>query len=117
MQHLSRIASKANPNLQPEEADNLNVGLIWSPTDNFEAKLDYWAIDYTNVITKEQAQGIVQRTLILQLQVIRTGVLIGVTTNYFNAGYVETDGFDMSYDFDTDLSDGILTLDLMLRIC
>ena len=109
-----RIASKANPNLQPEEADNLNVGLIWSPTDNFEAKLDYWAIDYTNVITKEQAQGIVARTP-NSAQVIRTGgVLTGVTTNYFNAGYVETDGFDIELGYDTDLSDGILNLGLNL---
>ena len=40
-----RIASDANPNLLPEEADNLNVGLIWSPTDDFQAKLDYWSVD------------------------------------------------------------------------
>ena len=36
------------------------------------------------------------------------------TTNYFNAGYVETDGFDIELGYDTDLSDGILNLGLNL---
>ena len=38
-----RIAQKGNLNLQPESADNLNVGVLWSPTDSFDMKLDYWA--------------------------------------------------------------------------
>ena len=37
-----------------------------------------------------------------------------MTTNYFNAGYVETDGFDIELGYDTDLSDGILNLGLNL---
>ncbi len=105
-----RIAAKANPNLVPEEADNLNVGFIWSPTDSFQTKLDYWAVDYTNAITKEQAQGIVQRSPNSD-QVKRTGgTLTGVTTNYFNASYVDTDGIDLELAYDIDLANGILGL-------
>ena len=106
-----RIASQANPNLVPEEADNFNVGLIWSPTDNFQSKLDYWVVDYTNVITKEAAQGVVQRTPTAS-SVIRNsgGTLIGVTTPYFNASYVETDGIDLEMSFNTDLASGLLSL-------
>ena len=52
-----RVAQANNPNLDPEESDNLNIGLIWSPNDNFNLKLDYWAIDYTDLITIESAQG------------------------------------------------------------
>ena len=106
-----RIAAKANPNLLPEEADNLNLGLIWNQ-DDFTAKVDYWAVDYTNVITKEQAQGIVLRTP-NSAKVIRTeGTLSGVTTSYFNAGYVETDGFDIELSYSMDLASGILGLGL-----
>ena len=57
-----RIAQDGNPNLKSEEADNMNLGIIWRPSDNFEAKLDYWMVDYTNVISIESAQGIVART-------------------------------------------------------
>ena len=106
-----RIASQANPNLIPEEADSYNFGLIWSPTDSFQSKLDYWVVDYTNVITKEAAQGVVQRTP-NDSSVIRNsgGTLIGVTTPYFNASYVDTDGIDLELSFNTDLASGILAL-------
>jgi len=107
-----RIASDANPKLLPEEADNLNVGLIWSPTDDFQAKLDYWSVDYTNKITKEQAQGIVQRTPNDAAVIRVSGTLSGVVTPYFNASSVDTDGIDieLSYAMDTNL--GQLSLGL-----
>ena len=113
-----RIAQAANPNLEPEEADNLNIGLIWSPTDSFQAKLDYWAVDYTNVITIESAQGLVNADP-TGAQVIRVandtgtnngGTLSGVTTNYINAAFVDTDGVDLELSYDTDLGPGILGL-------
>ena len=105
-----RIASQANPNLIPEEADNYNVGLIWSPTDSFQSKLDYWVVDYTNVITKEAAQGVVQRTPNDPLVIRESGTLAGVTTPYYNASYVDTDGIDLELSFNTDLASGILAL-------
>ena len=106
-----RIAQKGNLNLQPESADNLNVGILWSPTDSFDMKLDYWAVDYQDVITIENAQGIIQATP-NSSQVIRssTGTLAGVTTNYFNASSVETNGFDLEMSYQTDTDAGLLTL-------
>ena len=106
-----RIAQKGNLNLQPESADNLNVGVLWSPTDSFDMKLDYWAVDYQDVITIENAQGIIQATP-NSSQVIRsaTGTLAGVTTNYFNASSVETNGFDLEMSYQTDTDAGLLTL-------
>ena len=104
-----RIAAAADNTLQPEEADNFNVGVIWSPND-FQMKLDYWAVDYTNVITKESAQGIVQRTPNSPQVIRQDGTLVGVTTPFFNAAFVETDGVDleMSYNMDTDA--GLISL-------
>ena len=108
-----RIAQDGNPNLKSEEADNLNLGVIWRPTDSFEAKLDYWMVDYTNVITIESAQGIVARTP-NDPKVKRTidGTLTGVTTSYFNAASVETNGFDveMSYGMDTAIGEMLFGL-------
>ena len=31
-----------NPNLNPEESDNMNIGAIWKPTDRLSMKLDYF---------------------------------------------------------------------------
>ncbi|MFT6518938.1 MAG: iron complex outermembrane receptor protein, partial [Candidatus Azotimanducaceae bacterium] len=52
-----RVAQNANENLKPEEADNFNFGVIWDPTDSLHITADYWKVDYTNVITIENAQG------------------------------------------------------------
>ena len=99
-----RIAAKNNPNLAPEESDNMNIGALWNPTDQLSMKLDYWAIDYTDVITIENAQGKVAANP-NDPDVKRTtgGTLTGVTTKYFNAAYVNTSGldFESTYDFDT----------------
>jgi iron complex outermembrane receptor protein len=102
-----RIAQNANANLKAEEATNLNIGMIWDPTDAFHMSLDYWAVEYSDVITIENAQGKVVADP-GQSDVKRTtgGTLIGVTTNYFNAAEVNTSGFDleMTYAFaETDM--------------
>ena len=108
-----RIATAGNTNLKPEESDNLNMGVIWRPNDNFEAKFDYWMVDYTNVITVASAQGIVARDP-SDPRAKRTidGTLTGVTTSYFNASSVDTNGFDveMSYGMDTAIGEMLFGL-------
>ena len=109
-----RIAQKNNPNLKPEESDNLNMGVIWRPLDELEMKLDYWAIDYTDVITIESAQGKVLANPLGDPDVKRTtgGTLVGVTTNYFNAASVDTNGVDFEISYANDVSIGQLDLGL-----
>ena len=101
-----RIAQNANEDLSPEEADNLNVGVVWDPVDSFHMTVDYWAVDYKDVITIESAQGKVV-TDPFQTDVKRNsnGDLIGVTTNYFNASSVETNGFDIAAEYYLPASD------------
>ena len=111
-----RIAQANNPNLAPEESDNMNIGAIWNPTDKLSMKLDYWAIDYTNVITIESAQGKVAANP-LDPDVKRTagGTLTGVTTKYFNAANVNTSGldFESTYDFDTSFGQAQVGVNMM----
>ena len=91
-----RIAQNANEDLSPEQSKNLNIGLVWDPVDSLHVTLDYWAVDYEDVITIENAQGKVLADS-AQSDVKRNsnGDLIGVTTNFFNAAEVEADGFDI----------------------
>ena len=110
-----RVAQNANPDLKAEEADNVNLGAVWNATDNLQVTLDYWAVDYTDVITIESAQGKVVADP-GQSDIKRTagGTLFGITTNYFNAATVNTDGIDIEvvYDFPaSNLGDISLTLD------
>ena len=111
-----RIAQANNPNLAPEESENMNIGAMWNPTEKLSMKLDYWAIDYTNVITIESAQGKVAANP-LDPDVKRTtgGTLTGVTTQYFNAANVNTSGldFESTYDFDTSFGQAQVGVNMM----
>jgi iron complex outermembrane receptor protein len=108
-----RIAQNGNDGLSPEESENLNLGILWNPKDNLSFKMDYWAIDYSNVITIESPQGkVINNPLDLDVKRTVDGTLIGVTTKYFNAANVDTNGIDIeiNYSLDTDL--GSLTFGL-----
>ncbi len=95
-----RVAQNANPKLKAEEADNLNVGLIFDPTDSLHLSIDYWAVDYTNVITIESAQGkVIANPTQSDVKRNSNGDLIGVTTHYFNAAFVKTNGFDFGASY------------------
>ena len=95
-----RVAQNANENLKPEEANNFNVGAIWDPIEGLHLTLDYWRVDYSNVITIESAQGkVIESPLQSDVKRNVAGDLIGVTTNYFNAAEVKTDGIDFEADY------------------
>ena len=101
-----RISQANNPNLDAEESDNTNIGLIWTPNDQMNVKFDYWAIDYTDLITIESAQGkVIANPLDPDVKRTVDGTLTGVNTSYFNASSVDTNGYDleMTYDFDTSM--------------
>ena len=108
-----RIAQDGNANLSPEESENFNIGAIWRPQSNLELKLDYWSIDYSDVITIESAQGIVTASPFAKA-VKRTidGTLVGVTTKYFNASNVKTDGIDFAINYSPNFSFGYIDLGL-----
>ena len=55
------VRTQPNPSgaaLSPEEADVFNVGVSFSPTEDWEIGVDYWSFDYTNVIIEQNAQAI-----------------------------------------------------------
>jgi len=47
-----------NPNLESETSDNWTAGVTWDVTDSFTAELNYWSVNFQNLITQEQAQAI-----------------------------------------------------------
>ncbi|MFK7730934.1 MAG: TonB-dependent receptor plug domain-containing protein [Pseudomonadales bacterium] len=97
-----RVTSAGNPDLTPEESTNYNVGAIWSPTDNFDMRIDYWLFEYEDVITIESAQGKVLSDLngpdIVRLDGDNSQ-LVGINANYINAASVDTDGIDIAVNY------------------
>jgi iron complex outermembrane receptor protein len=110
------VRKQPNPSgaaLIPEEADVLNLGVSFSPTENWELGIDYWSFDYTNVIIEENAQAILNAAALgdvqAQAQIIRdpaSGLLVRVDSFYANASSLETDGFDLTVSRDFELAGG-----------
>jgi outer membrane receptor protein involved in Fe transport len=110
------VRTQPNPSgdpLRPEEADVLNFGVSFEPTDHLTLSLDYWSFDYANVIIEQNAQALLNAAALgdpqAQAQVIRdpaSGLLLRVDSFYANASALETDGFDLSVAYDFELGGG-----------
>ena len=108
-----RIAQNGNSLLSPEESENINIGILWKPIESFDFKMDYWSIDYSNVITIESAQGkVINDPLNSDIKRTIDGTLIGVTTKYFNAANVDTNGIDLELNYENNTIFGLLNVGL-----
>ena len=101
-----RVRAEGDTDLEPETSTNTNFGVVYSPTDNLNMRLDYWRFDYEDVITVENAQGklnadpngdFVSRD--------SSGTLNGLQVSYINAASVDTDGFDFNLDWNLPAGD------------
>jgi outer membrane receptor protein involved in Fe transport len=45
-----RSASGGNPNLEAEESDSINLGIVWEPMRDLSMSVDYYNIKHTNII-------------------------------------------------------------------
>ena len=101
-----RVTSIGSENLTAEQSDNYNAGVIWAPTENIGIRLDYWKIEYKDVIQLESAQGKVLADRcgpdIIREGDCATGNLVGVTASLFNATSVDTDGLDLEATWNID---------------
>ena len=112
-----------NPNLSPESATTFNLGLVLAGTDNFRLTLDYWNIDFEDVIAVENAQTkvTIENTLCVDRtpdcrdpdifrnalpgedpndNLQHSGEITRVIVPFINAPTVETDGIDLSAVYD-----------------
>jgi len=115
-----------NPNLKPETATTFNLGLVLAGTDNFTMTLDYWNIDFEDVIAVENGQTkvTIENTLCVNRtpdcrdpdifrnalpgedpadNLQHSGEITRVLVPFINAPTVKTDGVDVSaiYDIST----------------
>jgi len=74
--------------------------LLYQPTDKLDIKLDYWKVDYTNLITVENSQGKLAAD-INGPDIVRsaTGTLAGVYVDYFNSSSVDVEGIDLEVQY------------------
>ena len=101
-----RVLTEGDTDLKPETSTNTNLGVVWTPSDNFNMRVDWWQFDYEDVITIENAQGKLSADPNgPDIRRNDSGQLQGVSTNFINAATVETDGVDVSADWNIPAGD------------
>jgi len=105
------VTSNGNPNLNPEQASVFNLGFSIRPNNHLMFNVDYWRYDFSNLITQENSQSLVNSALggdpasfaklDLNDPTDPTSVF-RVRTDVINSPSVLTDGIDVStaYNFD-----------------
>jgi len=95
--------------LKPQTSDNINLGLIWDPTQSVRVSLDYWYFNYTDLIRPNaSAQALVDNDCRgdgipndPRIKRSLSGTLQSVSLSFINTGELVTDGFDLhaTYSF------------------
>jgi len=111
-----------NADLEPETADNIGFGLLWQLTPNADLTIDYWSIEYENLVGIDE-EDFLRRALAGQFPVVDLangddalmigmpglifdgGDLIQANVPLQNFGFQNTDGIDISYTHRFDLND------------
>lgn len=93
----------AGPDLSPQSADNINLGLVFQ-NDVFTGSVDLWTYDFTDLITSDaDFQSIVAGECVngifvpdSRVQRNPAGQLSAITTEFTNIGSVEAQGVDLN---------------------
>ncbi|MCY3859970.1 MAG: TonB-dependent receptor [Gammaproteobacteria bacterium] len=113
--NFNSVAVLHGADLKPQSAQSMNIGSLIRPSDSIGISLDYWSLDYRNVIAQGRSfQAIVDddcrddgRPNDPRIQRDSSGQLSIVSTTYQNVGAVKTQGIDANtfYDFNSSVGD------------
>ncbi len=104
-----RVFTLSNIDLKEEKGNNLNLGVIWEPNNDFSISLDYFKVELEDVVTAPSAQWIVDvcsefDVLCDLIERNDQGLLNGgdsyVVTFALNFAEQDTDGIDMTINYD-----------------
>ena len=59
----ARAQATGNTNLAPETSDNFTAGITWDATDQVTLDLNYWSIEFQNLIVPESASAVLNADL------------------------------------------------------
>ncbi len=114
-------AARVNGTLNPQSADNFNLGAIWQPTDKSNVTVDYWRYKYDGLIVNTQsAQTVLDNDcsdgLLNDPNIVRgsDGVPLFIATTLQNADSAETDGIDATFNYG--FENGVGEFDVSLTV-
>jgi iron complex outermembrane receptor protein len=114
-----RSLGGGNPGLQPENGENLTVGLVYSPqfVEGLDVSLDWWRIELENVQAAVAANTVLQRcynpaaalydpaAFCGNVTRIAGGQIAQIRTGSFNAALSEIEGIDLGVSYRFELGD------------
>ena len=109
---ISNTSARVIGKLSPQSADNINLGIVWQPTDKSSVSVDYWQYDYKGLIVNAQtAQTVLDNDcndgILNDPNITRAsdGVPRFISTTLENADSAKTNGIDakFSYGFVNDI--------------
>ncbi|MES2069715.1 MAG: TonB-dependent receptor [Pseudomonadota bacterium] len=113
----------ANPNLKPETSKSYTLGLVLSPTKNFDVALDWYKVRKLGEVILDNAQFILDHEATNGANVVRdqnqgtwlrdasgnlipnSGPLIAVKEPWINQGATETSGLDIDLKYRSNLGE------------
>jgi len=112
-----RSVSGGNPNLTTESSDNLSVGLVWEPTDNWSMALDYYEINVEDKIGSLSTQEILNNestypNLVNRVNGQLTSPQAFVASNSQNLNEENGSGIDFSTQASWEFDTGSIVVDL-----
>jgi iron complex outermembrane receptor protein len=95
-----------NPDLRPEKSESSTLGIIFEPSNNFNVGVNYYKIDWKDIVSAPSFQGIVDAgdpTRIVRDPI--TNQIVTVFNNWINISQTKTDGVDLEarYRFNTEM--------------
>ena len=117
-----RITVGGNPNVQPEESESFNVGVVWQPSNvaGLNMFADYYDIEITNLISSIGAQLLLNGCYTGSnpgycgaIDRLSTGFVDDLRDTTNNVGTLVTSGLEVggSYGFSTAYGDFVLGVD------
>lgn len=103
------IVFSGNPDLDAEESESINVGVVWQATDAFSLTFDYWSITQDNKIAAGDFNAIYLQECDDQNSTIcirnaplpgdTLGELSRINSGYRNLNEQSTNGIDLSLEY------------------
>jgi iron complex outermembrane receptor protein len=92
------ILSGGKASLQPEKAKEGDIGLVWAPSRDFSANLDWWTITRTNTIQSLDLTTLAANYNLFSSAFIRdpgTGQITTIDDRWINSGGTLTKGLEL----------------------
>ena len=85
-----------NPNLQAEKSESWTAGLVWEPNSAFNVGVNYYDIDWKNIVAAPSFQSIVNTgDPRLVIRDPATGNIVTVLNGFINVNETKTHGIDL----------------------